>query len=600
MNPEEIYANRIKEYTGAKSKLDARSNLLSNMRLFVFIGGAILATLAFLYVSTAYGFLVSFIALAAFVILIFRHEAVIKASKRYGNLIQINAMCLSRMDGTWTSFTGDGMEYMDTKNPYTSDLDIFGHTSLYQMINCANTWHGKENLRKLLENPDKRPEEIRKRQRAISELAGKIDFCQNLQGEGMNAPKISENPEEMLGYFEDKSRLWGTAWLSYVFYILPLLTLTSIILCLIDRSVSYLIPFALLIIQSIINLIGYKTSFTLKNIYAYHRKIQDFENLLTVIENEDFKDKYLSEIKVSFMHKNKTALKQMKTLENIVNAVEFGNNFLFYLILNVFLFWNFHCILALESWKEQSGASLRGWLDSIGKLEALSSLALLSQINPGWTIPDIAENKVSVTANEMGHPLIVGTKRVSNNFDMEDRICIITGSNMSGKSTLLRTIGINLVLAYAGAAVCANKFQCSVMDIYTSMRLGDDLNSGISTFYAELLRIKRIINDSKAQKPMIFLIDEVFRGTNSKDRYTGAKNVLLNLNKHWIIGLISTHDFDLCDLEKNESGRIVNYHFTEKYSNNEILFDYKVRSGRCSSTNARYLMKMVGIDLIES
>ena len=200
---------------------------------------------------------------------------------------------------------------------------------------------------------------------------------------------------------------------------------------------------------------------------------------------------------------------------------------------------------------------------------------------------------------EMGHPLIVEKKRVSNNFDMEDRICIITGSNMSGKSTHLRTVGLNLVLAYAGAAVCAGKFECSIMDIHTSMRLGDDLNSGISTFYAELLRIKSIIAASREQKPMIFLIDEVFRGTNSRDRYTGAKNVLLNLNKGWIIGLISTHDFDLCQLEKNESGRIMNYHFTEEYLQNEIRFDYKIRRGRCNTTNARYLMKMAGIEFLE-
>ncbi len=599
MRPEEIYTRRTKEYTEAKSKLDGKSSLLSNLRLIVFLSGALLAVLTFLYIDMIPGFAVSFVCLAAFLFLVVRHEAVINAAKRYGNLIKINKMCSSRIDGTWIDFTDSGLEYVDGKHSYSSDLDVFGPASLYQMINCAGTWHGKEHLRKLLESPDKRPEQIRKRQKAISELAGKSDFCQELQCEGVSEPEMLKDPGELLEYFESKSKLFGTAWISYLFYILPMLTLLSIVICIIDSTVSVLIPVGLVLIQAIINVIGYKTSFILKRVYAFRKKIQIYENLLGVIEKEDFQDEYLSRVKAAFLLKNKTAGKQLKSLENIANAVEVSNNFLLYLPLNILFFWDFHCLFALESWKEHSGALVRGWLENIGTVEAMASLAMVSQINPEWTVPEITGKKITVSAMEMGHPLIVEKKRVSNNFDMEDRICIITGSNMSGKSTHLRTVGLNLVLAYAGAAVCAGKFECSIMDIHTSMRLGDDLNSGISTFYAELLRIKSIIAASREQKPMIFLIDEVFRGTNSRDRYTGAKNVLLNLNKSWIIGLISTHDFDLCQLEKNESGRIMNYHFTEEYLQNEIRFDYKIRRGRCNTTNARYLMKMAGIEFLE-
>ena len=170
---------------------------------------------------------------------------------------------------------------------------------------------------------------------------------------------------------------------------------------------------------------------------------------------------------------------------------------------------------------------------------------------------------------------------------------------MSGKTTLLRTIGINLVLAYCGAPVCASSLECSLMDIYTSMRISDDLSSGISTFYAELLRIKMMIDVSHKKQDMIFLIDELFRGTNSRDRIIGATSVLKNLNKNWIIGLISTHDFELCNLENETGSKIVNYHFTENYVDNEIHFDYKLRHGRCTTTNAKYLMKMVGIELYD-
>ena len=255
-------------------------------------------------------------------------------------------------------------------------------------------------------------------------------------------------------------------------------------------------------------------------------------------------------------------------------------------------------MLALENWKETSGMFLREWLDTVGKFEALSSLALFAQLNPTWAFPTFTEETAVFAAEALGHPLIRKQKRVSNDYVMNHQICIVTGSNMSGKTTLLRTIGINLVLAYAGAPVCAQKLTCSLMDIFTSMRITDDLEGGISTFYAELLRIKMIIEFAKQEKPMIFLIDEVFRGTNSTDRVIGARNVLLNLDKSWVIGLISTHDFELCALENKSDGRVKNYNFIETYTDNEIHFDYKIRPGRCTTTNAQYLMKMVGIEVV--
>jgi DNA mismatch repair ATPase MutS len=177
----------------------------------------------------------------------------------------------------------------------------------------------------------------------------------------------------------------------------------------------------------------------------------------------------------------------------------------------------------------------------------------------------------------IGHPLIREEECVRNDFVLEKGACVITGSNMSGKTTLLRTVGINLVLAYAGAPVFAERLECGLMDVFTSMRVHDDLGSGISTFYAELLRVKKIIDHSHQEIPMIFLIDEIFIGTNSPDRITGARSVLKNLNRKWIIGLISTHDFELCELEQENRMKIKNYHFTEKYAGNEIKFDYKLK-----------------------
>jgi DNA mismatch repair ATPase MutS len=221
----------------------------------------------------------------------------------------------------------------------------------------------------------------------------------------------------------------------------------------------------------------------------------------------------------------------------------------------------------------------------------------LIQIEENISFPTIDNSKLKVKADSLGHPLINSDIRILNDIDMDNNIFIITGSNMSGKTTFLRTLGINLVLAYSGGPVYANKMSCPIVSIYTSMRVTDDLKNGISTFYAELLRIKDIINEAKENKNMIFLIDEIFRGTNSIDRILGAKNVLANLNKLEVIGAITTHDLELCVLDKYN--RIKNYHFSEEYKDNKIHFDYKIRLGRSTSTNAKYLMKLVGIEILD-
>jgi DNA mismatch repair ATPase MutS len=453
-------------------------------------------------------------------------------------------------------------------------------------------------LRNLLENPAKGIEKIQRRQYAIRELAQKLEFCQSLQCEGLDCEGLSSNPEKLLAYAEDGVPLFKFRWLQGFFYVIPGITILSFGMLYFERSLFF-IPLCCLLIQIIVNLLGFrKVNGVLAAIYSYKRKIEVYQCLFALIEREDFSDEYLSQLQSNLSDKGEAASQQIKKLDRVVDAASIRYNPLIHIILNNVLFWDYHCAFALQKWKEHSGSSLRKWIDTLGMFEALSGMALIAQLNPEWCYPQFEENGPFITAEEMGHPLITEVNRVTNELVIKNQICVITGSNMSGKTTLLRTTGINLVLAYAGAPVCAKEFRCSVMDIFTSMRINDDLNSGISTFYAELLRIKMIIDHAKQNRPMLFLIDEVFRGTNSRDRVTGARSVVMNLNRPWIIGLISTHDFELCDFEKDPSGRIINYHFLETYSANEINFDYKLRPGRCKTANARYLMKMVGIDLM--
>jgi len=591
------YLERSEHFWARKMQLEKSSNVISNLRLATVLSGILLTVLTYYYASKSLSYGLFCGLLIFFIVLVVRHDRITKEINTYNSLAEINKACQQRITGDWTHFADDGQEFMDSNHPYINDLDIFGHGSLFHWINTANSYHGREFLKDMLANPLKDVDSIKRRQKAVKELAVKLDFCQDLQCRGMAGKDISNNPENLIIYAESNSPLFPSHLLNYLLYILPGITIVSFGLYQFFGYSLY-IPLGSLLLQIIINIAGsFKVTRIIASLYSHKNKIEVYQKMLEVIEKEEFDDEYLLDLQAVLFHNAKAASRQIKILDNMVGALSIRTNPFIHVIINNILFWDFHWVLALERWQKTSGRSFRGWILAIGNFEALCSLALVAQLNPQWSYPTFYLNELLIKTTDMGHPLINYKARVVNDFAIDNQICIVTGSNMSGKTTLLRTIGINLVLAYAGAAVCARDFKCSILDIYTSMRVTDDLNAGISTFYAELLRIKMIIEHSQKKQPMLFLIDEVFRGTNSRDRVVGARNVLMNLNKSWILGLISTHDFELCDFENDNSGRIINMHFTETYSHGEIAFDYQLKPGRCQTANARYLMKMVGIEI---
>lgn len=598
MDTVEIFQQKLKKYNEDLKSLIIKKERYSTVRLITFLLGIITTSLTFYEVGTAQGFSIALVWIILFIFLVVMHEKVIDKEKIASNMVKINQQYIERINGEWVKFENNGHQYLDPDHIYAKDLDIFGHTSLFSWINTTNTFLGRQILKKLLECPNKNKKDILKRQNAVSELAKKIDFCQKIECEGMGVDGISHDPSSLLEYSENNSKLFSKSWIEYIFYVLPFLTILSMVICFIGKTLSLWIPFVLIIIQALINLVRlWKVMVVLRSLSSYKGRIKSYQKILKIIEDEKFEDPYLLELQSHLSYNNKWASTQIKDLEKIVEAYDAMNNDILAIISNLFLFWHFHCVFALENWRASSGKSIRQWLETIGMFEALGSIAVISQTNPHWIMPSFNDKKVFIDAHNMGHPLINHKQRVNNSINIDQSICIITGSNMSGKTTFLRTIGINLVIAYAGGAVCAKKFDTSIMDIYTCMRVSDDLSKGISTFYAELLRVKMIIEASKEKKPMIFLIDEMFSGTNSMDRIAGAKNVLLNLSREWIAGLISTHDFELCALEKDSKGKIKNFHFSERYKNNMIEFDYKLKNGQCTTTNAKYLMKMVGIEI---
>jgi DNA mismatch repair ATPase MutS len=513
---------------------------------------------------------------------------------------QINEDSLKRLEGKWKSFKDTGEEFKEADHNYSNDLDIFGKGSLFQFINTANTYLGREKLSKILTSPNYSAEEIYARQEAVKELSLSLGWRQRFMAEGRIVQVSMKKPEAIIKWGRERSSLFSNTLIIFLSRILPAITITIILVYLIMRSIPYYIPIIAIAVQIIILKLNSKESDRiLELIYEYKKDIEIYREILRLIEKKNFSTEYLKNLKISLINKeSQTVTKQINNLSSIVSLIEDRKNF-FYSLINFITLWEFQCLIRLEAWKKQSGSLIEQWLKVIADLETLVSLAAIKHDYPQWSMPKIESSSLMLKAENISHPLLTKNPVYNNlRMDSSQSILLITGSNMSGKSTLLRTAGINLVLAYTGAPVCAKSFGCSIMDIYTCMRISDNLEENISSFYAEILRIRKLMDSTKEKTQVFFLLDEIFRGTNSKDRHTGARILIEKLSKENSIGMVSTHDLELGDIEQKNT-KVKNYHFKEHYENNKIKFDYKLRLGVSNTRNAIYLMRMAGIEIDE-
>ena len=588
------FHSRIEKYEKIKISLNKSINRVATIRLLDFV---LILFLAYKYVASGtviYLYLLLF-AIGLLVYLVLHHGKLKKNLHFANSMILINQNYLDRLTDNWVKFGDYGEDFQDKKHPYSNDLDIVGKNSLFQRINLAHNYIGRSTLAKDLLNKQYHKDEILNRQNAIKELSQKLDFIQNLEYESMNTKNL--NPEDLIAYFENSRDFTYSYKIGLLVKLLPLLTILSLVLFFILKISSlFIVPFLLVTSQILLWLIGLKKNDgILEKVGLFKNNLEVYQGILKVIEKEEFKSPLLKG-EFDSLFSGEGSIIAIKKLDMISERINIKHSGVIYLILNIFFLWDYRSVLALENWKRSYGNKVRKWIESIGKIQSLTSLSVLLQIEENTSFPIIEEEK-NVIAKSCGHPLIQKEERINNDIDIIDNILIITGSNMSGKTTFLRTIGINLVLLNAGTVTIAEEFSSPLINVYTSMRVTDDLKNKISTFYAELLRIKEILDFGLENPNTLFLIDEIFNGTNSKDRILGARNVLLNLNKYGLIGAITTHDFDLCELDKY--GRIKNYHFAEDYVHGKISFDYKLKEGRSTSTNAKYLMELVGIEFLE-
>ncbi|MDQ0359513.1 MutS-related protein [Breznakia pachnodae] len=586
-----VFEEQLEKEQDKQKDLEKTSQTYSTIRFLVFVG--ILAGIYFGYTQALFYYAMSVILLVLFLYLVKKHDG-IKYQLAYCKMKQeVLNRYLDRFTNEWKKFSDEGQEFLSEHFPPGYDLDIFGNASLYQYINTASTHVGREQLANWLSLKPKDEKEITKRQNAVKELLEKLEFTIHFEVLGrianskVNSKKVFESIEEMN---EDSYSI--PMVMKVLKWLLPCATIVSLIVAYITGSnVALTIMEAGIVLQLLLTFVfAGKITSTLRPVFALHESLSIYLKMFESLKEETFESEYLKE-QLTAMSESISGIKALSFVSEL-SKVRF--NFLAHLLMSALLSWDFHCVEQLNKWKKDYLSILPKWFNVIGNVEALSSLSILAKVKEVYCFPTIS-SEVEVKTSSMGHPLLLEETTVFNDFSSDDTSCVITGSNMSGKTTFLRTLGLNTILTYSGAPVHAQAYQMGIMDIFTSMRIEDNVSEGISTFYAEILRIKQMVDFHETKKPMLALIDEIFKGTNSRDRIMGATETIRQLSNEQCITCVTTHDYELCDLESDPEIKSKNYHFSEYYENNKIYFDYKIKPGRATTTNAEYLLKMVGI-----
>ncbi len=574
------FSDEIQNINLQLEQLKAKSNFYHIASLLSFIGIFVFIVVAnYYYPLLAIGSLVS---LVLFIVVVMRRETHENLNKTLKNKILVLKQYNYRINNQYQTFNNTGVKYLEEDKFYLSDLDIFGDSSLFQLINVCETKMGQNNLAQRLKCNDDR---YLKDSLLVNELKNKIDFSiqfqSNIYGYSKDLTKTSlELSVEELKITPKKNIL--------IDIILPILllvaTLLSVIISIYNTNISYFL--AVLVINiSVTFLYSIIRKINFISIKEIVKSLSPLSSNFELITNTTFENNELINIKNNIIYGN-DAMKKLNKIETLVNLQD---NFVSSFVLNAIFPFNMFVFLCYDNFHKKTNTKIEDAIKDYTNLEALLSLAIIPQIKTQTCVPNKIDN-LNINFKNIKHPLIKEELCVSNDLSIKPSVNIITGSNMSGKTSFLRTIGINLVLMYAGGLVNAKEFNSDVINIYSSMRITDDIKNGISTFYRELLRIKNAIKDANSNIKSIIFIDEVFRGTNSNDRILGAISLINHLKLPNVILFMTTHDFELCKVEG-----VNNYHFEEHYKDDKIMFDYKLKDGKCNTTNAVYLMKLAGI-----
>jgi DNA mismatch repair ATPase MutS len=596
MQPEIFYAERLAALKTDNGLLMKRKSLLAWLR-FAAAVALIAAIYLLLPVGIYYVLLAILLMMAVFIRLVVIDIKNKNAIQHNLHLQQINEEELLALQHQYSGFA-DGAAFLPANHPYANDLDIFGKASLFQYCNRTSSDMGSSTLSNWLLQPAGVPE-ILERQEAVKELAAATGWRQELQAFGKEQKISTATQGRLENWLRTPPTFINNIYWKIVQFAVPVIMVTVMILNMED-IISNRVRNLFLFCSAIIAIIMAKK---IAPLHAQVSKLADelavLANSIQLIEQATFKAAQLQALQSKFIIENSKASIQLKQLKKIVERLDLRLNPVVFMPLALIFQWDIQQAMALEKWKQRNQQKINEWFDAIGSFETLHSFAGLAFNHPEWSFPNFKDTHFFIQGENIGHPLINITKRVNNNISItsSEELMLITGSNMAGKSTYLRSIGVNTVLAMAGAPVCASAFTLSPVQIISSMRIADNLEESTSTFYAELKKLKSIIDKVNAGENIFILLDEILRGTNSLDRHTGSVALVKQLIKHKSACIIATHDVELAKLKDNYPNNILNYHFDVQVANEELYFDYKLKEGICNSLNASILMKKIGIEL---
>lgn len=598
-----FYQANVKKAKENIQKLEKTINRNSLLRLaIILIGGIVIFQLfkinnVFVVLGTM------MLIMLLFVYLVFRQSRVERQLQEAKIYLQVNENELAIKEGHANMYA-DGAEFDDGKHPYVSDLDIFGSNSLFALVNRCSSKDAVLQLKNWFASPASK-KDILERQEAIQELKKDPEHLQAFQTKMLfNLGSKINLSYYIASYFHDQSFKFGNAALKAYVTIVPFIFLAGTLFSIFVHNIgSYLIFLAIAHLLWTIAMAGKISQFSNK-IDKVGASLLGFADGIKLIEDKTFQatlsKNIQQQIKVEKQDKKLSSI--IAELGKLIDKLDARNNMLVGAILNMLFLWDFKQVMAIAKWKDQYEDSILNGFEAVSVYECLISLSVLSYNNPEWATPVILDNYATdkIITDEIEHPLIKKDRSVANDYNATDhQIALITGSNMAGKSTFLRTIGINAVLAYTGAVVCAKSLRLPIYCLVSYMRIKDSLNESTSTFKAELDRMKFILDQVSNQKDTFFLIDEMLRGTNSVDKYLGSKAIIKKLIGLDGRGMLATHDLQLADLAQQYPQVIRNYHFDIQVRASEMLFDYKLKDGACTIFNASMLLKGIGV-VVES
>lgn len=598
MNPENHYTERLSLTAGQLQQVKKQIFRISMLRLALFIAG--IAGLYFFFNQTTLLIICICLTFLPLFILVKIHNRFFIRKEWLETQARIIQEELQALSGDYSSFE-DGKEYVNPEHPYSFDLDIFGRRSLFQSINRTCTFFGKVRLAEWLQNHLHEKTSIEKRQEMIREIsehtlfreqfrvAGLVHHGQSSDGEKIQA--WSQSPAQYLHAGWVKAFIWGVPVINSLLLITSLAGWTSFSWLGLSFSIFLVLSFGII-----------KRATYIQETYGKQLKsLNGYARLIALAKAENWKSAGMQELMERFNLNGQSPIQALQQLSKELDRLDLRNNQFLYVLLEGSIFFQLQEIVRIERWKARYGQHISKWLETVGELDALCSLGTFAYNHPQYTYPELTEKPFCFLATQMGHPLMPASQCVKNDATIPSRpfFLIITGANMAGKSTYLRTIGVNYLLACIGAPVCCERLKLHPNQLITSLRTSDSLSDNESYFFAELKRLKRIIDLLNQGKQLFIILDEILKGTNSMDKQKGSFDLIRQFMQLKANGIIATHDLLLGNLIKQFPEEIRNYCFEADIKENELTFSYKLREGVAQNMNACFLMKKMGIILQE-